>query len=917
MTFLYRYSIRHPVAALAVALLVTAAVAPGVARLRLRTDGHALVPSGRPQVLLDQAIREEFDAQDIIVVLIRTDHPSGIFSSPTLELIQTLTVQLQQVEGVKPYNVSSLDTEHSHRVRPGTLINRRFLEPLPSGAEELARLRDDLRRIELHTGTIVSADGQAAAILMGIPDDSDRTRLFGTVQDIVAARGPRAEQIDVLGAPVAEALLGTHILEDLGVPRSLLGLRPAPDEAADGRLVPRSLHELRSLVGRRVGLVPIAIIIMALIFAACFRSPTAAMLPLMEVGACLAFVFGLMGWLGVPIYLTIAVMPVILTAVGVADEIHVFTRYTQLLRTRADLSHREALLASMDEMWVPVVKTSVTTALGFLCFAFSPLGPVRAFGVFTAVGIIFCMLWSLSAVPAMLVLINPRRFVGEPAATTAGTHPGRPFGQRVFARLGALVIGRGRFVVLAVAIGAVLAAPLGVSRLVVQDSWIDGFAPGSTFYRATQAFNSRFLGTHLLLVRVEAATLTESGRVHIDDLDHHEIVIPAGSPADPDSLVGHRVFVRRDPERGKPPSTETRRRRSNEWRARIESVTRDGDRLVLHTARRSGSPILGLRPEKGEEFDYEIKVEPMMLPENIRRIGDLEAFIELQRDLTVGGVIGSASYVATTNFMSRGLREGTRIVPDTPDEVARAWHHFQRVRGLERARQVVDPDYSRSLVTVFLKNANYVDVRALMELIRDYERRHLAPHGLSLSFAGDVAVSQTVIAAIVSTQRWSLIGSLIGILLVTTLLGRSIRFGVLSVLPCALAVLINFAVMGWTGMPLGVATSMFAGMTLGIGVDYAIHLLERFRFARERGLELPDALVDAVAVTGPAIFIDALAVALGFGILTLSQVPANARLGALLMLSILGCLAATLLLLPALLRITARTATKCTPSDTL
>jgi hypothetical protein len=147
----------------------------------------------------------------------------------------------------------------------------------------------------------------------------------------------------------------------------------------------------------------------------------------------------------------------------------------------------------------------------------------------------------------------------------------------------------------------------------------------------------------------------------------------------------------------------------------------------------------------------------------------------------------------------------------------------------------------------------------------------------------------------------SLLLSLVGIFVITALMARSVIWGLLSVVPCALAVLVNFAAMGVTGMPLGVATSMFAGMTLGIGVDYAIHLLERYRFSRALGLDVDAALVDATSSTGPAIVIDALAVALGFGILTLSQVPANARLGALVVLSILGCLVATLVLLPALL----------------
>jgi uncharacterized protein len=116
-------------------------------------------------------------------------------------------------------------------------------------------------------------------------------------------------------------------------------------------------------------------------------------------------------------------------------------------------------------------------------------------------------------------------------------------------------------------------------------------------------------------------------------------------------------------------------------------------------------------------------------------------------------------------------------------------------------------------------------------------------------------------------------------------------------------VMVNFAVMGWADVPLGVATSMFAGMTLGIGVDYAIHLIERYRLARETGPSTNNAILEAVATAGPAILIDGIAVAAGFGILVLSQVPSNAKLGALLTVSIIACLLSTLVLLPPLLSI--------------
>jgi predicted RND superfamily exporter protein len=63
------------------------------------------------------------------------------------------------------------------------------------------------------------------------------------------------------------------------------------------------------------------------------------------------------------------------------------------------------------------------------------------------------------------------------------------------------------------------------------------------------------------------------------------------------------------------------------------------------------------------------------------------------------------------------------------------------------------------------------------------------------------------------------------------------------------------------------------------------------------------AIADALAATAPPIVVNALGVALGFGILVLSRVPANARLGAVTLVSLLACLAATLLLIPVLLRV--------------
>lgn len=867
MLSLSRAAIRHPVRTLAAALLAVLAAAPGLLRLELRTDGHALAPARDPTVLYDRQVREEHGVRDAVAVVIRTPHPAGVFNPATLRRVRELTAALGRIDGVRAADLLSLATEHTFRFQPRSLRLRTFLDPLPHTPEEIARTRDDLERIRLYDGVLVSADGKSTAILVGAPTGADRTPFYGTVREIARGHAGGGDTIEVLGAPVAEALLGSHILADLGVPPALLG-QEAEDSAA-----------------HRTGLMPLVLAIMALVFLAVFRHPLAALSPVVMIGACLAFTFGIMGWLGIPVYLTTIVLPVILTAVGVADQIHVFLRYARLRAERPDLAPADRVEATMNEMASPVVQTSVTTAAGFLSFALSPLGPVRAFGLFAALGVLACLAWSLAVVPALLALAQPVfGGRGEQARSTASW--------RAFAAL-ARVTTRRRAAVLAGALLAALAAGDGVRRLRVQDSWVDGFAPESRFAQAMRRFDRDFLGTHVLQITVAAEPLTLRGEITGSAVDHKSLLLPdvqMPAGADPVRLAGSRLEVRQLPSPDRPSPLD--------WSGSVESARRQGDRLLLQLPLRGGSPLFWLQPRPDERLRYAVTLEPMQAPPVLRRVGELEAFLAARPG--VGGVRGPASYLETTDFMMRPGDPGSRALPDQTEKARALWSSYGFVRGPERLRQLVDPAYTRALVTVFLKDSNYADTRRLMAEVRDYERRHLAPHGIRLGFAGDVAVSQALIDAVVTTQVRSLALSLVAIFAVTALLARSLRRGLYCVVPPAFAILLSFAAMGWLGIPLGVATSMFAAMTLGVGVDYSIHLLERHRRAQAAGLAGEEALAGALTATGPAVAVDTLCVGLGFAVLLFSQVPANARLGGIVALSLVLCLAATLLVVPAL-----------------
>jgi len=482
-----------------------------------------------------------------------------------------------------------------------------------------------------------------------------------------------------------------------------------------------------------------------------------------------------MGWAGVPVYLTIAVLPVILTTIGLADEIHVFWHYQRILEKGA--SNPEAVAETMDHLTRPVVLTSLTTSIGFLSFLASPIEPVRAFGLFAAAGILFCMIWTLTFIPAALALL-PAGWMRRPRRA-----PGAGWVARATAPLL-----RHRALTLSAIVVVTAVGLLGARRLQVQDSWIGGFARNSPFRQATDLVNEKLHGTHLLLAHLE-------------------------------------------------------------FDAPEEETPQDA---------------------------------PLLRAAVVRAIGDLEATLRSLPE--VGGVLGPYDHLTTVHFLSSARRAGSRTLPRDAARMERLLTYFDKARGAHRRREILHDDRRRAVVTVFLENANYRDTARVMAAAREHTEAHLAPLGARLDFAGDVAVSQAMIPAIVRTQVTSLLLAIGSAFVAVALLLRSVRAGLCAILPAAVASLWVFGAMGWLGIPLGVATSMFCAITLGVGVDYAIHFLESARRAREAGH--PDPARGAVAEVGPAIAIDTAAIALGFGLLAASSVPANARLGLLVALAL-------------------------------
>lgn len=116
----------------------------------------------------------------------------------------------------------------------------------------------------------------------------------------------------------------------------------------------------------------------------------------------------------------------------------------------------------------------------------------------------------------------------------------------------------------------------------------------------------------------------------------------------------------------------------------------------------------------------------------------------------------------------------------------------------------------------------------------------------------------------------------------------------------------TFGIPGWVGIPLSVLTALVASLTVGIGVDYCIHLSECYVDELRHGKRPLEALADSIAGTGAALFGSAVTTMGGFGVLAFAVLPTLGRFGTVTALTVGYAFVATIVVLPSLLLLWSR-----------
>lgn len=147
--------------------------------------------------------------------------------------------------------------------------------------------------------------------------------------------------------------------------------------------------------------------------------------------------------------------------------------------------------------------------------------------------------------------------------------------------------------------------------------------------------------------------------------------------------------------------------------------------------------------------------------------------------------------------------------------------------------------------------------------------------------------------------------AMLGVLLILSLVFRVVRgsatLGAVTVLPIALALGLVFGGMYLLGEPLTLLTALLVSITIGLGIDYNIHLSDRYAEERARGHDTPKALREAVTGTGGALLGSAVTSGSAFGLMILIPEPQLSSFGVIVALALVACFLLSVFVLPSLL----------------
>ncbi|CDT97730.1 putative exporter of the RND superfamily [Vibrio coralliirubri] len=728
----------------------------GAKNLYFRGDYNIFFEGTNKQLMAFDEIQTTFAKTDNLAIVVAPEG-GNVFTPETLTLIQNLTVDAWQI----PYSsrVDSLaNYQHTEAVEDDLLVEDLLYEEYEHTPERIAKVKQIALNEPLLKNALVSASGDVTIVNVTVQlPEVDKT---AEVQEVIAA---------------INAMIGKYQDQYPNVEFHKAGI------IAMNNAFMTSAQEDSST------LVPLMLLVVLVFLTFMLRSFFSVVATLIVIISSIVATMGLSGWAGMFLSTATVNVPTLVLTLAVADCVHVIVTMRQAMQR--GMEKAQAIQYSIKLNAMPILITSVTTAIGFLMMNMSDSPVLRDFGNLSALGVLIACFLSVTMLPALLKLLPVKRLSANPKAADKVTFMDK-LGDFVVANRKALLP-----VSTLVIVGAAALIPLNK----VNDESVKYFDTSSEFRQAADFMEETVSGMTTLSIAVKT---NESQAI-----------------ADPVFLQAIGDFT--------------------EW--------------------------LRVQPET----DHVATLSDVYMRLNKNMHGDDDSYYQLPLNREL-----AAQYLLLYEMsLPYGLDLNNQINVDKSS--------IKMVLTVDNLGSVELVELEERIYSWFAANAPQYEVVASSP---------------SLMFAH---IGETNMASMLSTLPITLV--LISGLMIFAL--RSVRLGMISLVPNIAPAIIGFGLWALISGEINLGLSVVVTLTLGIVVDDAVHFLSKYQRARLEGKSAEEAVRYAFHTVGRALWITTVVLVAGFSVLAMSSFRLNSDMGLLSAIVIFIALVVDFILLPSLLMI--------------
>lgn len=288
--------------------------------------------------------------------------------------------------------------------------------------------------------------------------------------------------------------------------------------------------------------------------------------------------------------------------------------------------------------------------------------------------------------------------------------------------------------------------------------------------------------------------------------------------------------------------------------------------------------------------------------EIVSYIADIQTHLE--KEPLVGKTSSMADIVRRVNLVLHDNVPEFYDVPKTAEAVGQFLFLFQASGDPDDLDNFVNRTADKANIWIQMKSGDNQKMHAVEQHLDDFIQKTPPPAGVQLKWSGLTYINKVWQDLMVVGMLKAILGSFAVVFFLMMIEFRSLVWGGLSMIPLSAAILFSYGLVGWTGKDYDMPIAVCSSLSLGLGIDFAIHFIQRFRQRYRVTPNFAETNRYMFEEPGRAIARNAIVISLGFLPLVASSLTPYVTVGMFFALLMMFSTLATLFLIPAALRFT-------------